>query len=735
MGLLLVVAVGAGAGLWWYLQQQETLDLAAIRRAAEDAMAAGDHQAALEQFQELADAGGKSDEVAYRMALCEEALGSHEAANQAMHGLANAGHVSAHWWLAQQLKAKGKMSREETQEYERHLNAVVEDDPQNLEAHRLLGELAIHQGNLTMAAKHLERTATSNDQERLRLAKLYALTHHPDQAVPLGREALDGFLEQVNQHPDDLPARIKAMDAAVLLGDFSQAEQVLVSGLKQPKVDQQKLQASLSNLYALWAINVARRTNDAGALVMRLLTRSADYSPVSSETYPALRDLMLRTPELRDRGRTELLKALSRENVSPSLIHMLLADLANAAGQTEEAQRHWLLAAQSDPRAVAPLNNLAISLITDSSSNARLALLLIERAITINPQMPALHATRGRVLVKLRRWEEAQEELSAVLHSMSKSSDVRLALAEVYTQRGFPELADEHVDNVLQRDPSQHLAVARIVARGKDQDRAKARVAEAVAYYRELSNETPDNLEARLAWAEALAIGRQHAEAIDMLKAAQTDPPKPLIEQALVRHFLVWARADDTRQAGGEQKRLERIQQALKHDPENRGALMYLIGTARGNSPLAPAAKKSLDAMLAVEHPPAELLFLMGTRDWLDGNQASSRKWYERALQADPDVPDLRNNLAWALVHSEPEDPPRALQLAEEALARSPNRPNYHGTRAHALARLGRWEDAKADLEYALRFETANEDNRKLQQEIYRHLRLAPPQQPAVQKK
>ena len=57
---------------------------------------------------------------------------------------------------------------------------------------------------------------------------------------------------------------------------------------------------------------------------------------------------------------------------------------------------------------------------------------------------------------------------------------------------------------------------------------------------------------------------------------------------------------------------------------------------------------------------------------------------------------------AWSLAYSDPPQLEQALQLANRALERTPERAEFRETRGQILAKLERWEEAIADLEKAL---------------------------------
>jgi Flp pilus assembly protein TadD len=101
---------------------------------------------------------------------------------------------------------------------------------------------------------------------------------------------------------------------------------------------------------------------------------------------------------------------------------------------------------------------------------------------------------------------------------------------------------------------------------------------------------------------------------------------------------------------------------------------------------------------------------------------SEARLHWERANQLAPDMPAIANNLAWLLSQSAPPDLPRALQLADMAVEKSPREMNFRDTRGHILMKLGRWKEALADLEAALPTTPNPAEMHLSLAEVYRHL-------------
>ena len=74
---------------------------------------------------------------------------------------------------------------------------------------------------------------------------------------------------------------------------------------------------------------------------------------------------------------------------------------------------------------------------------------------------------------------------------------------------------------------------------------------------------------------------------------------------------------------------------------------------------------------------------------------------YRSALKLEPFHQRASNDLAW-LLGEQLDKPHEALEIADKAAARYPNDPHLLDTRGAILMRLGRWTDARRDLERCL---------------------------------
>ncbi len=89
---------------------------------------------------------------------------------------------------------------------------------------------------------------------------------------------------------------------------------------------------------------------------------------------------------------------------------------------------------------------------------------------------------------------------------------------------------------------------------------------------------------------------------------------------------------------------------------------------------------------------------ILGTAAWDEGDFATAKFHWEKAFEQTDWSPLVANNLAWLLAFmSKPPDLERALMLVNAALSKQ-DYPQFHGTKGHILAAMGRNQEALPEL-------------------------------------
>jgi tetratricopeptide (TPR) repeat protein len=114
-----------------------------------------------------------------------------------------------------------------------------------------------------------------------------------------------------------------------------------------------------------------------------------------------------------------------------------------------------------------------------------------------------------------------------------------------------------------------------------------------------------------------------------------------------------------------------------------------------------PVADEVVVRVVDSPKTPATILEAVGTVAATVGELDKSKDYLQRAIKKDPRNSIAWNNYAWILLQGPESDLQAALEAVNKALEIRPDEFRYRETRGQALVRLGRWQEAIADLEYA----------------------------------
>jgi anaphase-promoting complex subunit 3 len=130
--------------------------------------------------------------------------------------------------------------------------------------------------------------------------------------------------------------------------------------------------------------------------------------------------------------------------MAPAVAHLILGAIALDQGEAETASFHLEQAYRLHPPTSTIVNNLAGAFAIADPPQLDRALAFADAAVKLDPNHPRVHYTRGGVLAKLKRWEEARDEFETALLTWPDEPQLHLALADIYKELGDDERAAEH---------------------------------------------------------------------------------------------------------------------------------------------------------------------------------------------------------------------------------------------------------------------------------------------------
>lgn len=416
--------------------------------AVEQALAGDDLVSAKVYVRKLVLLDEPGPRTRYALARLAEHEGDLPRAGRLMSDLApnpGSGYPAAHFWVAKRLldqqARRSQESSDANREVIHHLEQSLQSPDNRQQAHRWLADLYLAQGDAEQAAKSLEEAAPQRPELYLQLAEVQLRLQDSVRFQRAAKQALDYFQARVATDPKDVPARIAWARVCRLDGKLDEAEKILQNGLAGS--DDASLHPSLMQVYLAMADRLD--ANDPRELGKRLdlLGKALQASPNHPDVVDRLAMFVRYSGPSTDAARA-LLRDLLVRGQSPATVHLLLGSTAAAECRWNEARLHLEQAYRLDSRLPALLNHLAWALTEGATPDLERALHLADEAVKLVPGQPEMRATRGRILARLQRWQDALTDLETALASSGEQGELHAVLMEVYTALGDPEMAARH---------------------------------------------------------------------------------------------------------------------------------------------------------------------------------------------------------------------------------------------------------------------------------------------------
>jgi tetratricopeptide (TPR) repeat protein len=428
--------------------------LSLYQRTASAALDKPDRVAAeicLRKLQRLDPSGAGTTYVAARWA---ELKGERAGTLELMRKLAPAdrpGYPRAHFWLAlHMLRENRQLSVEETDQLVHHLEVAIGSEQDQLQAHVLLADIQRARGDRVAAAGHLEAAVLDRPEMRLPLALLYTELGDEYRAREQRQRAIEYFRQRVDRDARDVAAVAMWASAVALGGDYSQGEEILASAMAkqsaQTKGGAERLAAlrrALADLYVAW-YDAQRKSQGADvtslfALLQKALTTMPNHAAALNRLAGLVGRTDTQTPEVR-----KLLQEYAASKDVPASVQLVMGTSAAAEGNWAEARKYLEAARKEMPQMPALLNNLAWVLASETPPQLERALTMADAAAKSWPNHPEIRETRGVILARLGRWQDALVDLEMALTAFPDRPAIHRELATVYEHLGDRDLAERH---------------------------------------------------------------------------------------------------------------------------------------------------------------------------------------------------------------------------------------------------------------------------------------------------
>ena len=131
--------------------------------------------------------------------------------------------------------------------------------------------------------------------------------------------------------------------------------------------------------------------------------------------------------------------------------------MAASDGDLAKAELHLEQALRLNPNTPEVLNNLAWVLANSKPPQLDRALVLVNAAVNALPDHPELRETRGQILARLQRWQDALPDLETALHDLGSRGNIHGSLATIYEHLGDEDMSAKHrklAESCAQQKPS-----------------------------------------------------------------------------------------------------------------------------------------------------------------------------------------------------------------------------------------------------------------------------------------
>jgi len=322
----------------------------------------------------------------------------------------------------------------------------------------------------------------------------------------------------------------------------------------------------------------------------------------------------------------------------------------------------------------------------------------------------------------------------ATLHSVAPGDQV---IAQRYSERllqaGRYQDALPVLVSLMPTAPGIGLRAA-IIAKSLGLDNKATRYAEESRdRFSVLVQQNPGSAELAVALARCQVFLNQHSDAIGIIDKAIASAPDDTMTSTLlgirVEAIIAWADVSQSQPLLALEDRLRLLQlleESLRHAPNHPQLLQMVIAHVLDINDEKDQDVSDARQALVNGVSPGLAHFIHGTAATIQGRKDDARTHLELAAKAFPDSDVILNNLAHILGQSDGDDLTTALTLADAAIERATlSTPYHHDTRGRILHKLGRWLDAVADLQLAVREPKLAYKAHLLLADCYQHLGLS----------
>ena len=357
------------------------------------------------------------------------------------------GFSRAHVWQADQILRKKSRTKEDIDLAYRHLEWALVTTPNDVLALQLAAQTALMKKLPSKAEDHLKVAAKSSKFHLLNLAKVQKMLSKKE-AEENARACKTHFEEKAKMEPTKSEYWAGVFDCYLFLEEYDKAINSLRIAIKFAEDIQTKAKfaSASSSAMVLWSRKFPKDVGDALSFKkrLRLISEALRIDPKNKLALAELGNMTLDVENEEDDEKIdEMLSEALVQGVAPGLVHLILGSRHALKGKNDEAIFHLKHSSKHNPRSATVMNNLAWVFAHRKDPDYKKALDFANSAIKVEKNPRFLH-TRGIILAKLDRNEEALIDFEKALVYMKDNLSIHDALGTIYEKMGKSILAAQH---------------------------------------------------------------------------------------------------------------------------------------------------------------------------------------------------------------------------------------------------------------------------------------------------
>jgi tetratricopeptide (TPR) repeat protein len=379
-----------------------------------------------------------------------------------------------------------------------------------------------------------------------------------------------------------------------------------------------------------------------------------------------------------------------------------LGRLSQKKGETREAIGHFQRALAKNPGFVSALTELAI--LYEQTGQTALAEKSYRQLIKTRPEANMPKARLSRILLKSGRRQEAINLLRDISGQAQDQAQAGILIGLVFIEESMLPEAEAEFKSVLKTSPdndqARYLLASVCLERGQQ--------AEAKELLARIPARSEQFVDARIFLSSILVKDNQLGEALSLLKAARREAPgapQLLVANAILLESL-------TRLTEARETYLE----GLKRFPDS-AEIHFRLGVLDNNQGRASEGLKSVRRAVTLDPNFVDALnYLAYTWAERRENLNEALILAIRANNLRPDNGHIIDTLGW--IYFMMDDVKKALPLLERAARLSNFDPIILEHLGDALAKAGRWNDARRAYDRAIR--QSHENPEKIHEKMFK---------------